>query len=114
MASISLRTRAPEIIAGVRISDVYQALTGVKPRRTGSDTWRAPAIWRDGEGLNVSMDDSRGVWHDFKTDDGGSVLALVVQVRGGSPQHWLADLTGTPLGDQPFPPAESAELARER
>jgi hypothetical protein len=52
MASISLRTRAHETIAGVRISDAYQALTGVKPRRTGSDTWRAPAIWRDGEGLN--------------------------------------------------------------
>jgi hypothetical protein len=115
MASISLRTHAPEITAGVRFSDVYQALAGVKPRRTGSDTWRAPAIWRDG--INVSMDDSRGVWHDFKTDDGGGVLALVVQVRGGTRQnalHWLADLTGTRLGDQPFPPAESAKLARER
>jgi hypothetical protein len=75
------RTRAPEILGHVQISDVYQALMGVKPRQTGQDTRLARAIWRGGDGFNVSMDDARGLWHDFTTNEGGGILDLVVRVR---------------------------------
>lgn len=71
MASIPLWTRAPEILGGVRISGVYQALTGVGRRPTGQDPSRAAAIWRAGDGFNVSMDDARDLWHDLTTGEGG-------------------------------------------
>lgn len=72
-----------DILSCVRIRDVYHTLTGRQPHRTGRDTWRAVATWRDGDGLNVSGDDARGVWHDFAANEGGGVLDLIVRVRGG-------------------------------
>jgi hypothetical protein len=94
-----------EVLAGTKISQVYRALTGREPRRTGSETLRAVAVWRDGDGFNVSLDDTRGLWHDFTTGEGGGVLDLVVRVRGGSRQdalRWVADLVGCPLDDRPL------------
>jgi hypothetical protein len=115
--------RAPErnslgdILQRVRISHVYHALTGVKPRITGTDTCRGPAIWRGGDGDNVSMDDDRGIWHDFGNDSGGGILDLIVQVRGGSRAdalRWLADFAGVRLDDRPLSVEERAKWARER
>jgi hypothetical protein len=108
--------RAPEIVASVKISHVYRALDGREPRRTGSGTWRAPAVWRSGEGFNVSMDDSGGVWHDLATNEGGGVLDLVTRIRGGSRQgalRWLAGFAQVPLSDSPSG-AERSEWAKER
>lgn len=120
MTSISSErqsVRAPEIVASVKISNVYRALTGKEPRRAGPGTWRAQAVWRGGDGFNVSMNDARRVWHDFTTDEGGGVLELVVRVRGGSRAdalRWLADYAGIPLGDQPLSSADRARWAAER
>ena len=77
------RTRASEILCHVQISDVYHALTGVKRRWTRQDICRAPAIWRGGDGRNVSMEDSRGVSHDLTSDEGGGVLDLVGRIQIG-------------------------------
>jgi hypothetical protein len=115
-----VRTRrhtAQDIIASVRISDVYGVLAGNQPRRTGTDTWRAPATWRGGDGFNVSLDDSRGVYHDFVDDSGGGVLDLVQRIRGGTRQdalRWVADFAGIPLNDQPLSPEDRRRWARER
>ncbi len=106
-----------EVLSRVKISAVYRALTGVDVHRVGRDTWRAPAAWRGGDGLNVSGDDSRGVWHDFATNEGGGVLDLVVQVRGGSRTdalRWCADLVGAPLSDTPLSPEDRERWATER
>jgi hypothetical protein len=106
-----------DIVGRARISDVYRALAGADPRRTGSDKWRATATWRGGDGLNVALDDSRGAWHDFVTRQGGGVLDLVVLVRGGSRRdalHWLADLVGVPLEDRRASSAERSRWAAER
>jgi hypothetical protein len=111
------RNAVDGIVSSTRISDVYIALSGVRPRKTGADTYRAPAAWRNGDGLNVALDDSRGVWHDFVTDDGGGVLDLVAQFRGGSRQDalkWLAEFAGMPLSDTPLSPADRARYAEER
>jgi hypothetical protein len=96
---------------------VYESLTGKKPRRTGADTWRAPAVWRGGYGLNVAMDDSRGVFHDFVDDSGGGVIDLVVRVRDGTRRdalQWVADFAGIPLQDQSLSPGDRQRWARER
>ena len=98
-------TNASEILARIRISDVYRALTQTDPRRTSTDSLRGRAVWRNGDGFSVSLNDSRGLWHDFVTHDGGGVLDLIVRVRGGSYQdalRWLAVLVGFPLDDQPL------------
>jgi len=101
-----------DVLGCVKISEVYQALGG--PELRGM---RGPAFWRDGDGLNVSMDDSRGIWHDFTTGDGGGVLDLVVKVRGGNRAdalRWAADLAGVPLDDKPLSAEDCARWAAER
>lgn len=101
-----------DVLARVKISDVYAALSGSKLRKN-----RGPAFWRGGDGFNVSLDDGRGVWHDFTTDEGGGVLDLVVRVRGGNRAdalRWCADLVGVPMDDTPLSPEERERWARER
>ncbi len=100
-----------QVLSQVRISEVYRALTGIEPRRTGRDTWRGPAPWRGGDSPeSVSGDDTRGVWHDFVTDEGGGLLDLVVQIRGGNRAdalRFVADMAGIPLE-----PMAAADLER--
>jgi hypothetical protein len=110
-------TTASDVVSHVRISEIYRALGGIEPHRTGRDAWRGPAFWRGGEGLNVSMNDTRGVWHDFAADEGGGVLDLVVRIRSGSRAdalRWVADLTGLPIDDTPLSPMERKRWAAER
>src|SRR5438046_2905840 len=87
--------RANEILASIKISQVYRALAGKEPRRTGRDTWRAAAAWRDGSGFNVALNDAKGTWYDHRDRIGGGLVDLVQSVRGGSRQDalkWCADL----------------------
>jgi hypothetical protein len=109
---------APQgVVAAVRITDVYHALTGARPRRTGPHTARGPAVWRGGVRPNVSLDDARGVWHDFAAGEGGGVLNLVRRVRGGSRRdalRWLAGYAGIALRDGPASAADRARWAEER
>jgi hypothetical protein len=108
---------AAHVVSAVRISDIYQALTGVTPKRIGRDRYRGPAPWRDGNGLNVAMDDSKNVFHDFVDDSGGGVLDLVVRVQGGSRAdalRWVADCAGISVDDRPLSSADRQRWARER
>jgi hypothetical protein len=109
---------ANEILSRCRISEVYQALTGIEPRRTGRDSWRASAPWRGGDGkASVSGDDSRGVFHDFVTDEGGGLLDLVGLIRGCSRQDalkWLAEFVGVPLDDAPLSAAVRVQWVAEK
>jgi hypothetical protein len=115
-SSRSVRSTASEIVSQCRITEVACALTGVEPRRTGPETARMPAIWRGGDGLNVSLDDRQGVWHDFAADEGGGVLDLIVRVRGGSRAdalRWAAEFAGVPIKDTPLSRQERARWAAE-
>jgi hypothetical protein len=55
--------------------DVWCATGGGEVHRTGTDTYRGHAFWRNRDGLNVSLDANRNVCHDFVNDAGGGVLA---------------------------------------
>lgn len=69
----------------VKVSQLYQYLTGVPPKRVRGEMFRAPATWRSGDNPSaVSLDDSRGIWHDFVTDQGGGILDFVITVKGGT------------------------------
>jgi hypothetical protein len=103
---------ASAICAAVRISPVYEALGGPKLRGN-----RGPAFWRDGDGYNVTLNDTKNAWHDFASGEGGGVLDLIQKVRGGTRAEalrWLADLTGILLVNRQLTPRERAEYTRER
>jgi hypothetical protein len=108
----SERKTSRDVLACVKISEVYRALGGPELRKM-----RGPAFWRDGDGLNISLDDSRGVWHDFVTEQGGGVLDLIIQARGGNRAdalRWAADLVGIALDDKPLSAADRARWAAEQ
>jgi hypothetical protein len=109
---MAMTATTDQVLNRVRISGVYQALGGPKPRGM-----RGPAFWRRGDGLNVSMDDSRGVWKDFASNEGGGILDLVARVRGGGRAdalRWVADLAGVPLDNTPISAEDRARWAVER
>ena len=100
------------ILARVQVSQIYRTLGG--PELRGN---RGPAFWRDGDGLNVSINDARGVWHDFGGGEGGGILDLVQRVLGGSRAdalRWCAELAGVPLLDTPLSAADRERWAQER
>jgi hypothetical protein len=105
-----------EVLARTKISDVYREQTGITPRRTGRDTWRGS--WPGGDSRDrISGDDSRGVWHDFVTDEGGGILDLVVRIRGVSREgalRLLAESAGVQVNDTVLTPADRARWAEER
>jgi hypothetical protein len=105
------------VLARVKISEVYRTLTGKQPKKAGADTWRATAVWRGGDGPNVSLNDTRNVWLDFVSNEGGGVLDLIVLICGGSRQdafHWLADFAGVRLEERPLTPEERADWAEQQ
>jgi hypothetical protein len=81
-----------EIKRRADIREVWSALGGGKLRRG-----RGQAFWRDGDGYSVSLDSSKGLWHDFVTGEGGDVVELVRAVRQCGfldAAEWLASHTG--------------------
>jgi len=113
----SVAEDADAILARVKISGVYRALTGHEVKRAARGRWRAVAFWRGGDDLTVAGDDSRGVWMDFAAGEGGGILDLVVRVRGGTRQdalRWVADLAGITLERRPLSPEDRAQWAEER
>jgi hypothetical protein len=101
-----------QVLSLCRISDVYRALGG--PNLRGK---RGPAFWRGGKGLNVSLDDSRGVWNDFVGGEGGGILDLIQRVTGGSKSdalRWAADFAGVPMNDTPLSTEERSRWAEDR
>src|SRR5262249_44070128 len=103
---------APDIISATRIGDVWGALGGGELRNGRGRAW-----WRGGDGFNISLSDTKGVWYDHVTGDGGGVLDLVQNVRGGTRREalrWLADYAGVPLDNRPLRGQELAEYAQRR
>ena len=102
---------ARQICGAVAITAVWRALGGGELRRG-----RGRAFWRDGDGLNISLSDTKGTWYDHRDGIGGGVLDLVLHVRGGNRQgalRWLADSFGLPLEDRPLTPAERRQYSRD-
>ena len=113
MSIISLpQTTATEIVSARPITEVWSALGG-GPLRHG----RGRAFWREGDGFNVSLSDSKNAWRDFATSEGGGVLDLIQLARSCSRQdalRWLADYAGIPLVDRPLSPEEKRAYAEAR
>jgi hypothetical protein len=102
-----------DLVSRVRISEIWTALGGEPPRHG-----RARAFWRPkADALNVSLDDGKGTWYDFRDSVGGGVLDLIQHVHGGRRQdalRWLADYRGVLLADQQMTEVELREWAQRR
>lgn len=104
--------------AALRIEPVWEALGG--PSLTiRNGRARAKAFWRDGDGLNVSIDVTHNAWHDHVTGDGGRCLELAIAVLGDKQEalRLLADTfpaegTYTPPTGEDRRAAEYARLWR--
>ena len=97
-----------EVLSRVSLAQAWAALGGGSIERR-----RARAFWRGGDGLTVSIDLDRGLWHDFKAGKGGGIVDLVMLVLEcdkAAALRWLAQLAGVALKD--WTPAERAEYAR--
>jgi hypothetical protein len=108
----SERNTSRDVLANIRIFDVWQALTG-EPIRGG----RVRGIWRDGKSWSVSLNNERGVWHDFVSNEGGGILDLIVRVLGGTRAdalRWAAEFAGIPLNNKPLSAADRAQWVQER
>lgn len=103
---------AADVVASVRISDVYRALTGIVPKRG-----RGVAAWRGGRGLNVALSDPKGTWYDHAVGEGGGVLDLVRRARGCdavAALHWVAEFAGVVLDHKPLSRADRRQYVRDR
>src|SRR5262245_49645268 len=91
---------AADILSRVCISDVWRGLGGGELRHG-----RGRAFWRGGDGYNVALDDTRGVWWDYRDGDGGGVLDLIQHVRCGARADalkFVAELAGLTLDSRPL------------
>jgi hypothetical protein len=91
---------ASAIVDSIRISEVWAALGGDPLRRC-----RGKAFWRDGDGYNISLNDQKGCWYDFRDNAGGGMLdliCLVLQCDRASAIAWLSDYAGMPLDSETF------------
>jgi hypothetical protein len=104
---------AAEVMDRVKITQVWQALGG-GPLRRG----RGRAFWRnEADGLNVSVSDAKGCWHDFVSGDSGGILDLVQHVRGGSRAEalqYVADINGVTLDSKRLSRTEKRAYAERR
>jgi hypothetical protein len=100
------------MLARVRISELWGALGG-GPLRHG----RGRAFWRKGDGYNVSLDDAKAAWYDFRDGIGGGLLDLVEKARDCDRKaalKWLAGFCGVALDSKPLTPAEGQLWARAK
>jgi hypothetical protein len=105
-------TSANEIVSARPITEVWSALGGGPLKKN-----RGKAFWRDGDGWNISLSNTKQTWRDFAAGAGGGVLDLIQLVRQCSRQdalRWLADYAGIPLVDRPLSPEEKRAYAEAR
>ena len=104
---------ARELLDRASILEVWASLGG-GPLRHG----RGVAFWRDGDGFNVSLDETKNVFFDHAHGEGGGVLMLIETVLGcdrPAALRWLAQHLGVELdGQRSLTAAEKRDYARRR
>jgi hypothetical protein len=101
-----------QLIDQTPITTVWRALGGEEIQHG-----RGQAFWRDGDGRNVSLNDDRGVWYDYRDSVGGGKLDLIQHVRGGSRAdavRWLADCLGVASDGAPLSREDRRRYAQAR
>lgn len=92
------------------IEEVWNALGG-GPLRSK----RGRAFWRNGDGLNVSLNHESKTWRDFVSGEGGGILRLIEVATGksrGEAAEWLIAFAG--VSDRPLSKREAMERSERR
>lgn len=97
----------------VPLSDVWERLGG-PPITWRGDRARTRAFWRDGNGLNVSLDREKNVFYDFSSGEGGGILRLAELVLGNrhAAGEWFARNFGE--DETPYDPRAADERRQLR
>jgi hypothetical protein len=88
------------LVESTNIITIWEWLGGGELRHS-----RGKAFWRDGAGLNVSLDAEKGCWFDHAESTGGGKLDLIVQVQHCSRHDaltWLSGMSGIALDSIPL------------
>lgn len=75
----------------ISLLELWPELGGSKLHKHGRQ-YRGNAFWRDGDGLNISIDPIENRWFDFVTRNGGGGLTLVelaLNLRRSEALTWL-------------------------
>ena len=87
-----------ELLGRASISDVWVALGGGELRHG-----RGKGFWRDGDGDNIAIKESKGVFYDHAHGEGGGVLDLIQTALGYDRKRaleWLAAYQGVNLDNR--------------
>lgn len=98
----------------LRIAEVWEALGG-SPLTIRNGRARARAWWRDGDGINISIDSAKNCWFDHARGSGGGVLDLATAVLGDrrAALEWLSEQYGEGVYQPPsIDDRKHAEYAR--
>jgi hypothetical protein len=99
-----------DFLIKISIADVWKALGGGEIRHK-----RSRGFWRNGDGWNISIDQTKNCWYDFAASQGGGILDLI-QVSLGCDSaravEWARDFAGVPRRD--LPAGEKRDYARRR
>ena len=90
--------RARDLLARTSITDVWAALGGDDLRHG-----RGKAFWRDGDGDNIAVNESKNVFFDHAWGEGGGILVLIETVlscKRREALRWLAAHEGVSLDNQ--------------
>ena len=93
-----------QYIKAIPIADYLHAC-GIKPakRYNGYALYHAP--YREDSNASLKVDFRQNLWHDYGTNQGGSIIDLVMQMQGSSAYEAMAHLAegkATPLAPSPF------------
>ena len=83
----------------------YLHACGIEPakRYNGYALYHAP--YREGSNASMKVDFRRNLWHDYGTSQGGSIINLVMKIRGCSAYEamaYLAERKATTLAHSSF------------
>ena len=96
----------------VRACDIRHVADTFGSKRRGN---RCPAVWRNSNDLNVSLDPAKGLFFDHVAGEGGGIVRFVELCAGldrAAAVGWLSQFTGIGLPEET--PGERAEWARRR
>lgn len=93
-----------QYIKAIPIADYLHAC-GIEPakRYNGYALYHAP--YREDLNASLKVDFRQNLWHDYGTNQGGSIIDLVMQMQGSSAYEAMAHLAegkATPLAPSPF------------
>lgn len=93
-----------QYIKAIPIGDYLHAC-GIEPAKlyNGYALYHAP--YREDPNASLKVDFRQNLWHDYGTSQGGSIIDLVMRMRGSSAYEAMAHLAegkATPLAPSPF------------